>query len=45
MNIEAIAAAIVEATTEAIRDYDIITSIESIKDDTSRMIYDIIATA
>lgn len=42
MNIEAIAAAIVEATTEAIRDYEIITSIDGIKADTSRMISEIL---
>lgn len=42
MNIEAIAEAITEATAEAIRDYEIITSIDGIKNDTSRMISEII---
>ena len=45
MDINSIIESIAEATAEAIRDYDIITCIESIKDDTSREIYDIIATA
>lgn len=42
MNIENIVNAIIEATTEAIRDYEIITSIDGIKNDTSRMISEIL---
>ena len=42
MDINSIIESIAEATAEAIRDYEIITSIEGIKDDTSRMISEII---
>jgi len=42
MNIESITEVITEATAEALRDYDILTSIDGIKADTSRMISEII---
>lgn len=41
MDINSIIESIAEATAEAIRDYDILASIEGIKDDTSRMISEI----
>lgn len=45
INIDELINSIAEATAESIRNYDIYKSIEGIKDDTSRAIYDIIATA
>lgn len=42
INIDELINSIAEATAEAIRDYEIITSIDGIKNDTSRMISEII---
>ena len=42
MNIEAIAEAITEATAEAIRDYEIITSIDEIRTDTNMIISELL---